>query len=183
MKRLNDEQLNTIELALLEWYYDQASILHTDLVRAESIITERGYTLLAIYFGILTASIGYVLTHLDMKDDIALTSGCISLIVFCCIAIWYIYKVIQPHSFYPPGREPNKLNIEGYIDYFKKRGVTEDNQKKRVVSDELLNLQTKITEQDKLNKERVEQTRHSIRFILFGSLMAVVTFLIALFIY
>ena len=87
MDRLNNEQLNTIELSLLEWNYEQASIKHSDLVRVETIITERGYTLFAIYFGILTASVGYVLTHLNIKDDIALTSGCLSLIVFSCIAI------------------------------------------------------------------------------------------------
>jgi hypothetical protein len=182
MERLSKEQLDTIELPLLEWIHEQASIRHMDLVRAETIITERGYTLFAIYFGILTASVGYVLTHLNVKDDMALTSGCLSLIVFSCIAIGFIYKVIEPHGFYAPGKEPDNFKIADYITYFNRRGIVEESQKKQVIGDELVNLQNKITQQDELNKKRVEHTRTSIRFILFGSLMAIITFLIALFI-
>ena len=37
MERLSKEQLDTIELPLLEWIHEQASIRHMDLVRAESI--------------------------------------------------------------------------------------------------------------------------------------------------
>mgnify|MGYP000862836432 CR=1 FL=1 len=76
MERLTAEQLKVIDLSLIEWYYEQAMVRHNDLVRVESLITERGYTLFAIYFGILTAAIGYILTHLSVNDDDALTSGC-----------------------------------------------------------------------------------------------------------
>lgn len=65
MERLTVEQLKVIDLSLIEWYYEQAMARHNDLVRVESLITERGYTLFAIYFGILTAAIGYILTHLS----------------------------------------------------------------------------------------------------------------------
>lgn len=183
MERLSKEQLDTIELPLLEWNFEQASIKHSDLVRVETIITERGYTLFAIYFGILTASVGYVLTHLNIKDDIALTSGCLSLIVFSCIAIGYIYKVIEPHEYYAPGKEPDHFKIGNYIAYFKGNGIIGELQKKQVIGDELVNLQSKITNQEEINKKRVEQTRISIRFILFGSFMAVIIFLITLFIF
>ena len=52
MERLTAEQLKVIDLSLIEWYYEQAMVRHNDLVRVESLITERGYTLFAIYFGI-----------------------------------------------------------------------------------------------------------------------------------
>ena len=57
MERLTTEQLEVIDLSLIEWYYEQATTRHNDLVRVESLITERGYTLFATYFAILTASI------------------------------------------------------------------------------------------------------------------------------
>lgn len=50
MERLTAEQLKVIDLSLIEWYYEQAMVRHNDLVRVESLITERGYTLFAIYF-------------------------------------------------------------------------------------------------------------------------------------
>lgn len=87
MERLTEEQLKIIELPLIEWYYEQVCARHNDLVRVEFLITERGYTLLAIYFAILTATVGYILTHLDVKDDMALTAGSLAVIVFTTISI------------------------------------------------------------------------------------------------
>ena len=86
MERLTTEQLEVIDLSLIEWYYEQATTRHNDLVRVESLITERGYTLFATYFAILTASIGYILTHLNVNDDAALTAGCLSIVVFTSIS-------------------------------------------------------------------------------------------------
>ena len=175
MERLTTEQLEVIDLSLIEWYYEQATTRHNDLVRVESLITERGYTLFATYFAILTASIGYILTHLNVNDDAALTAGCLSIVVFTSISIGYIYKVIKPHSFFSPGKDPDKFTIPQYIAYF--------NQKKQVVSDELVVLQQKITAQDAMNKKRVEYTKRSLAFLIFGSFVAVTSFLIAFAIY
>ena len=163
MERLTAEQLEVIDLSLIEWYYEQATTRHNDLVRVESLITERGYTLFATYFAILTASVGYILTHLNVNDDAALTAGCLSIVVFTSISIGYIYKVIKPHSFFSPGKDPD--------------------QKKQVVSDELVVLQQKINEQDAMNKKRVEYTKRSLAFLIFGSFVAVTSFLIAFAIY
>ena len=118
MERLTAEQLKVIDLSLIEWYYEQAMARHNDLVRVESLITERGDTLFAIYFGILTAAIGYILTHLSANDDAALTSGCLSIVVFTSISIGYIYHVIKPHTLLAPGKEPDKFTIPQYIAYF-----------------------------------------------------------------
>ncbi len=176
MERLTEEQLKIIELPLIEWYYEQACARHNDLVRVESLITERGYTLLAIYFAILTATVGYILTHLDVKDDMALTAGSLAVIVFTTISIGYIYQVIKPHAFFAPGKEPEKFTIAQYITYFNGKEI---NQKKQVISDELVVLQQKITKQDAMNRKRVQQTALSIKFIMFGSLIAVISFLLA----
>ena len=132
MERLNENQLNVIDCRLLEWYYEQSLIRHQDLVRTESVITERGYTLFAIYFAILSASVGYVLTHLDVRTDVALTSGCLSLIVFSCISIGYVCKVIWPHTFFAPGRKPDDFSIPAYISYFQAKNISSELQKKQV---------------------------------------------------
>ena len=180
MERLTAEQLKVIDLSLIEWYYEQAMVRHNDLVRVESLITERGYTLFAIYFGILTAAIGYILTHLSVNDDDALTSGCLSIVVFTFISIGYIYHVIKPHTVFAPGKEPDKFTIPQYIAYFKGKDI---DQKKQVVSDELVVLQQKITAQEAMNKKRVEYTKRSLAFLIFGSFVAVTSFLIAFAIY
>ena len=182
MERLTAEQLKVIDLSLIEWYYEQAMVRQNDLVRVESLITERGYTLFAIYFGILTAAIGYILTHLSVNDDAALTSGCLSIVVFTFISIGYIYHVIKPHTVFAPGKEPDKFTIPQYIAYFKGKEKDTD-QKKQVVSDELVELQKKITKQEEMNKKRVKHTKRSLAFLIFGSFMAVVSFLIAFAIY
>ena len=182
MERLTVEQLKVIDLSLIEWYYEQAMARHNDLVRVESLITERGYTLFAIYFGILTAAIGYILTHLSANDDAALTSGCLSIVVFTSISIGYIYHVIKPHTLLAPGKEPDKFTILQYIAYFKGKDKDID-QKKQVVSDELVVLQQKITAQEAMNKKRVEYTKRSLAFLIFGSFVAVTSFLIAFAIY
>lgn len=180
MERLTAEQSKVIDLSLLEWYYDQACTRHNDLVRVESLITERGYTLFATYFAILTATVGYILTHLSVSDDIALTAGCLSIVVFTSISIGYIYQVIKPHAFFSPGKEPDKFTIPQYIAYFKGKDV---DQKKQVIGDELVVLQEKITKQDIMNKKRVEHTKRSLAFLIFGSFVAVISFLIAFAIY
>ena len=180
MERLTAEQLKVIDLSLIKWYYEQAMARHNDLVRVESLITERGYTLFAIYFGILTAAIGYILTHLSVNDDDALTSGCLSIVVFTSISIGYIYHVIKPHTLLAPGKEPDKFTIPQYIAYFKGKDI---DQKKQVVSDELVVLQQKITAQEAMNKKRVEYTKRSLAFLIFGSFVAVTSFLIAFAIY
>lgn len=181
MERITKEQLSILDLSLIEWYYEQASIRHNDLIRVESLITERGYTLFATYFAILTAAIGYILTHLSVKDDVALTAGCLAIITFTLISIGYISQVIKPHFFIPPGKEPEKFTIPQYIEYFKRCKDVE--QKKQVICDELVALQAKITQQDEWNNKRAKQTKISLRFLVFGSLMAVVSFLIAFAIY
>ena len=89
MERLTTEQLEVIDLSLIEWYYEQATTRHNDLVRVESLITERGYTLFATYFAILTASIGYILTHLNVNDDAAFDSR---MFIYCCFH-FYFYRV------------------------------------------------------------------------------------------
>jgi hypothetical protein len=181
MERLTAEQLKVIDLSLIEWYYEQATARHNDLVCVESLITERGYnTLFATYFAILTASVGYILTHLNVNDDVALTAGCLSIIVFISIAIGYIYQVIRPHSFFSPGKDPDKFTIPQYIAYFKGKDT---DQKKQVVSDELIVLQQKISAQDAMNEKRVGYTKRSLAFLIFGSFVAVIFFLIAFAIY
>ena len=180
MERLTAEQLKVIDLSLIKWYYEQAMARHNDLVRVESLITERGYTLFAIYFGILTAAIGYILTHLSANDDAALTSGCLSIVVFTLISIGYIYHVIKPHTVFAPGKEPDKFTIPQYIAYFKGKDKDTD-QKKQVVSEVV--LQQKITAQEAMNKKRVEYTKRSLAFLIFGSFVAVTSFLIAFAIY
>ena len=83
--KTHSRTIKSNRLSLIEWYYEQAMARHNDLVRVESLITERGYTLFAIYFGILTAAIGYILTHLSANDDAALTSGCLSIHLFLLV--------------------------------------------------------------------------------------------------
>lgn len=83
----------------------------------------------------------------------------------------------------PPGKAPNNFSIPGYIAYFKEESITDGNQKKQIIGDELVELQRKTAEQELSNKKRVKQTKCSIAFLLLGSLMAAIFFLIALAIY
>lgn len=119
---------------------------------------------------------------MSVNDDDALTSGCLSIVVFTFISIGYIYHVIKPHTVFAPGKEPDKFTIPQYIAYFKGKDKDTD-QKKQVVSDELVALQEKITKQEEMNKKRVKHTKRSLVFLIFGSFMAVVSFLIAFAIY
>ncbi|AVM52346.1 hypothetical protein JN06_02328 [Bacteroides zoogleoformans] len=180
MERLTKQQLTVIELSLLEWYYEQASIRHRDMIRVEAFITERSYTLFTVYFAILSAALGYVLTHLNTHNDMALAAGCLALIVFTSVSIGYICRVMWPHDFMPPGKEPDKFAIPDYIAYFKDNNISETDQKKQIIGDELVELQRKTSIQEKSNIKRVEQTKYSIVFLLFGSFVAVISFLIGL---
>ena len=179
MERLSTEQLKTLDLRLLEWYYNQADTYHKDLVRVESSITDRGYTLLAVYFAILTACVGYVLTHLQVKDDVALTCGCLSITVFSSVAIYYVCRVIWPHTFFAPGKRPDLYSIPQYTAYFHSNGIASEEQMKRVLGDELVELQRKSQEQNRSNQERIGCIRHSILFLLSGVLIGILSFMIA----
>lgn len=176
MKRLTSEELGILDPKLLEWYYNQAFVQHNDLVRIESVITERGYTLLTLYLAILMASVGYILTHLNVNDDLAITAGSLAIIVFSTISTAYIYQVIKPHAVYISGKEPDKFKISNYLVYFKE---SSEDQYLRVVSDELCLMQDKIKKQEELNVKRVKMTHCSIRFMIFGIFVSVISFLLA----
>lgn len=179
MERFTPEQLQTLDLHLIEWYYNQANTYHQDLVRVESSITDRGYTLLAVYFAILSACVGYVLTHLQVRDDVALTCGCLSIIVFSSIAIYYVCRVIWPHSFFAPGKRADRFSIPQYAAYFKDNKISSNEQMKQVLGDELVELQRKSQEQENSNRERTAHIRHSILFLLSGVLIGIFSFIIA----
>lgn len=180
MRRFTSDELTILEPKLVEWYYNQAFARHNDLIRIESIITERGYTLLTIYLAVLTASVGYILTHLTVKDDLAITAGGLAIIVFSTIATAYIYQVIKPHPIYLSGKDPDKFNIPLYLDYFKNYPTNQFNQ---VICDELRDLQNKIDNQESINLKRVRLTSLSIRFMLFGIFVSIVSFLLAFLLY
>lgn len=179
MERLSKEQLQTLDLRLLEWYYIQADTYHKDLVRVESAITDRGYTLLAVYFAILSACVGYVLTHLHVREDVSLTCGCLSITVFSGVAIYYVCRVIWPHPFFAPGKRPDRYSIPQYTAYFKSNGIAAEGQMKQVLGDELVVLQRKSEVQERSNQERIGHIRHSILFLLFGVLTGILSFTIA----
>lgn len=180
MKRLTSDEFGILDQKLVEWYYNQAFARHNDLVRTETVITERAYSLLTIYLAILTASVGYILTHLTVKDDLAITAGSLAIIVFSTIAIGYIYQVIKPRPVYLSGKDPDKFNIALYLEYFKEYP---ENQFNQVVCDELRDLQNKIDKQENLNLKRVHFTNLSIRFMLFGIFVSVLSFLMAFLLY
>lgn len=182
MHRFNDEQLSRLQLPLLQWYYEQSNLRHIDLVRIDNSITERGYTLLAVYFAILTAAVGYILTHLGVANDIALSTACISVVVFGFIAMGYIGKVIWPHAIYSPGKMPDGFNIASYINYFTANKVTGDMQFKRILNDELVELQRKSVQLETSNANRSKQLMFSIGFMLLGSGLAVALFMLYTFI-
>lgn len=176
MDKLNEKQLKTLSQDLIEFYHQEASKRLEDNVRVESLITERGYILFGMYFAIETATIGYILTHLSTQNDLPVTYGGLAIIVFTTIAIAYIIQVIKPHAFYVPGREPNDLQISQYANYFAQD--TSINQKKFVLIDELVVLQGKISSQQELNDKRTELTKKSIYFLIFGSFIAVFSFIL-----
>lgn len=182
MERLSQEQLQALDIHLLEWYHQQADTRQKDLVRVEHTITDRGYTLLAVYFAILSAAVGYVLTHLHIVTDAALTYGCLSVIIFTSISIYYIYLVIRPHSYHTPGRKPDEMEIPGYIAYFISHQVSGDNQRKQILGDELVVLQNKIDLQEEKNDIRTTFIRYSLYFMLAGASIGVSLFLAAAFI-
>lgn len=67
MERLNDEQLNVLDKEILEFYCQEAAKRLEDYIRVESTITERCYILFGIYYAIIAASMGYVLSNLDKQ--------------------------------------------------------------------------------------------------------------------
>ena len=180
MERLSQTDIQTIDLSLTKWYYEQANIRHTDLVRIDNVITDRAYTLFALYFAILTACIGYVLTHLMDASETAISTACASFIVFDSISIYYIYKVIWPHDIYSPGKMPDSFAIDNYLHYFSANKVEGDLQFKRVLSDELVFLQIKSSQLANSNKNRIKHLKYSIRFLLLGSALAVILMLVDL---
>ena len=180
MKRLTTEEIKLLSPEAAEWIFNEAEKKHNDLIRVETSITERGYKLFGTYFIILTAALGYVLTHLRTPDDLPLTAGCASIIVFTSIAIGYIYQVIKPHLFFAPGKEPDNFNIPDYLDYFKMNPLL--NQKSQFICDELVAIQIKITRQKQLNERRTGYTTRSLQFLVLGSFLAVISFILAFFI-
>ena len=181
MERFSDEQLNNISLPLLQWYYEQADRNHRDLVQTSRDITGRGYTLLAVYYAILAAAAGYIITHLHQTDDTALTAGCLSVVVFCCIAIGYIMQVVWPHPFYPAGKTPDDFKILEYQYYFKGKMILGGElQFKNVLADELLSVQYRIDYMAKQNKCRLKYLKTSVLFLTFGAALAVALFILCL---
>lgn len=176
MDKLSEKQLKTLNQDLIEFYHQEASKRLEDSIRVESLITERGYILFGMYFAIETATIGYILTHLSTQNDLPVTYGGLAVIVFTTIAIAYIIQVIKPHEFYAPGRKPDDLNIPQYADYFEQNENID--QKKFVLIDELTVLQSKISSQQELNDERTDLTKKSIYFLIFGSFIAVFSFIL-----
>lgn len=178
MERLNSEQLQTLDLHLLEWYYTQADIKHKDLVRVDDVITTRGYTLMTLYYAILAATIGYVITHLHLTTDLPLTYGCLSIITFTLVAIIYICRVIWPHKYMAPGKEPERQSIPQYTAYFKGKGIEGENQCKQVLGDELVVLQQKCEEMEEKNTRRTRMLSSSLIFLCVGTLLGVVLFIL-----
>ncbi len=182
MERLTQEQLQTLDLRLLEWYYVQSDTRHKDLVRVDDAITSRGYLLMTLYYAILSAAVGYVLTHLHLTDDLPLTYGCLSVIVFTIVAILYVCRVVWPHGYFAPGKEPERFAIPQYAAYFKGHHIDGEAQRKQVLGDELAVIQRKCEEQEARNMLRSRQLSTSILFLGIGSLAGVAMFLMAAFI-
>lgn len=176
MERLNDEQLNVLDKEILEFYCQEAAKRLEDYIRVESTITERCYILFGIYYAIIAASMGYVLSNLDKQNDLPVTYGCLVLFTFSFISLIYVTKAMKPHDFYAKGRDPEEFRIPEYVKYFQK--CPKADKKKNVLADELVMLQESISKQRALNEKRAGQISASLSFLATGSCITAILFII-----
>ncbi len=120
MERLNDEQLNVLDKEILEFYCQEAAKRLEDYIRVESTITERCYILFGIYYAIIAASMGYVLSNLDKQNDLPVTYGRLALFTFSFISLIYVTKAMKPHDFYAKGRRSGRIQNTGICKIFPK---------------------------------------------------------------
>ena len=147
-----------------------------DYIRVESTITERCYILFGIYYAIIAASMGYVLSNLDKQNDLPVTYGCLALFTFSFISLIYVTKAMKPHDFYAKGRDPEEFRIPEYVKYFQK--CPKADKKKNVLADELVMLQESISKQRALNEKRAGQISASLSFLATGSCITAILFII-----
>lgn len=172
---LEKETVNILSLDILKFYHESAQKRLSDHRDQEKNTTERGYKLLSIYLGIVTALISYIYIHWNIENPIIQSLLALAILTFLAAICMMI--VVYPRLYIPLGRKPSEFRPNQMAPNLK--GVKDDIQYKAILAKELSVLENAIKEQEKYNRRRAILFSFSFALIIAGIIASSVIFLIS----
>lgn len=170
---LKKESIEILSLDIIKFYHESAQKRLSDHREQEKNMTERGYKLISIYLGIVTALISYIYVHWDIGNSVILSL--LALVAGTLLAAVSMMIVILPRKYIPLGRKPSELKPNEMAPCLK--GCKDDIQYKSILAKELSALEDAIKKQEKYNKRRTILFSWSFAFIIAGIIASSVIFL------
>lgn len=172
---LEKETINILSLDILKFYHESAQKRLSDHRDQEKNTTERGYKLLSIDLGIVTALISYIYIHWNIENPIIQSLLALAIGIFLAAICMMI--VVYPRLYIPLGRKPSEFRPNQMAPNLK--GVKDDIQYKAILAKELSVLENAIKEQEKYNRRRAILFSFSFALIIAGIIASSVIFLIS----
>lgn len=172
---LEKESIATLSLDIIKFYHESAQKRLSDYREQEKNTTERGYKLLSLHLGIVTALISYIYVHWDIGNPVILSL--LALVMGTSSAAVCMMVVIFPRSYMPLGRKPSDFKPNQMSPLLK--GIKEDIQYKAILAKELTALEEAIEKQEKYNRRRTRRFSLSFALIIAGIIASSVIFLIS----
>ena len=158
---LEKETINILSLDILKFYHESAQKRLSDHRDQEKNTTERGYKLLSIDLGIVTALISYIYIHWNIENPII--QSLLALAIGTFLAAICMMIVVYPRLYIPLGRKPSEFRPNQMAPNLK--GVKDDIQYKAILAKELSVLENAIKEQENLKSATIIQYTIKGRFM------------------
>lgn len=173
--RLTTEAAFLLSMDVLKFYYGTVQKRMEDYHRQAGETTERAYKVIAIYVTLLTLLCAYVFTYNNpswhqLPVWILLTGTATS--------TFWMLKVIMPRSYMPLGRTVSELQPNEYAQSFtdNEESVDDDIQMRCILRDEINQLEYAIRWQEEVNNRRTSMFANSLKTILVGIVLALLSF-------
>lgn len=171
---LEKSTLKVLPIEVIKLYYEMGLVRFNDFRDKEAQATDRGYKLISLYLGIITALSSYIyIKWSELKDELF---PLMALLIGTSLASAFILMVILPRNYMPKGRKPSEYIPNEMAKALK--DINDDTIKyKCILSKELNELEKVINEQSKYNKKRTRLFEFSFIIEILGVLIALILFL------
>lgn len=172
---LEKETVNVLSLDIIKFYHESAQKRLSDHRDQEKNTTERGYKLISIYLGVVTALVSYIYIHWNIENPVI--QSLLAIVMGTMLAAICMMKVIFPRLHIPLGRKPSEFTPNQMAPHLK--GIKDDIQYKAILAKELSILEDAINKQEKYNRRRTLLFSVSFALIIAGIIASSVIFLIS----
>lgn len=174
---LEKETLNILPIEVIKFYFDLGQVRLNDYRDKETQTTERGYKLITLYIGIITALMSYIYVNWDISNKAIIPLFALLLSTICAASI--ILMIILPRLYMPKGRKPSEYKANEIAKALK--CVSNDTDKyKCILSKELNVLEEQIYKQSKFNEKRTRLFKISFYIEIIGVAISFLLFILIL---